>query len=160
MPRHREDVFPQSFEIALLGDVAEHDHAALQRTFRRTEYGRAETQDTPFARAQLDLLVIDARPRAKRIDDGDERFSDLACRHRPLLESLPLEWLAQDEARAVEAKELSGRPVQAHDRAPRINDQERVVHAREDRFQLQRVPFMLQGQLLRGAKTLDRDGGL
>ena len=39
VPSHCEDVFPQAFQVALPGDVTQHDHAALEGAFRRTEHG-------------------------------------------------------------------------------------------------------------------------
>src|SRR5205807_10022968 len=80
---------------------------------------------------------------------------DFARRYRPLLEPLLLEWLADNEARAVQAEELSGCPVQSHDGAPCVNDEEGVVHGREDGLQLQSTSFVLQGHLLRRANTFD-----
>ena len=155
MPGHVEDVFPQSLEIALPRDVTEHDDAALRGASRRTQHGCGQAQHAPLPRAQLDLLFSDARARAEGSDEGEERCGDLARRCRPLLEPLLLEWLADDEARVVQAEELPGRPVQSHDGAPCVNDEEGVVHGREDRFQLQSVSLVLQGHLLRRANAFD-----
>jgi len=71
-------------------------------------------------------------------------LGDFACRCWPLLEPLLLEWLAEDEARAIQAEKLSGRPVHLHDGAPCVNDEEGVVHGREDGFQLQSASFVVQ----------------
>ena len=109
---------------------------------------------------ELDLRVGNARARAQCLDDRDQRRGDLSRGHRPLLDPLPFEWLAQNEARAIQTEELSSRPVQPHDRPSCVNDEERVGHAREDGLQLQCMTLVLQGQLLRRAKTLDRDSRL
>src|SRR6266852_6992146 len=136
VPGHAEDVFPQSLELALPRDVAENDDAALRGAFRRTEHRCAQAEDAQLARAELDLHSGVARARPESIDDGDEGRGDFARRYRPLLEPLLLEWLAEHEARTVQAEELSGRPVQSHDGAPCVDDEEGVVHAREDGLQL------------------------
>src|SRR5712691_7464991 len=136
VPGHGEDVFPQSLELALPRDVAEHDDAALQGAFRRTEHGCAQAQDAQLARAELDLHSSMARARPESIDDGNEGCGDFARSYRPLLEPLLLEGLAEHEARTVEAEELSGRPVQSHDGAPCVYDEEGVAHGREDGLQL------------------------
>src|SRR5712692_6257455 len=99
VPGHAEDVFPQSLELALPRDVAEHDDAALQGAFRRTEHGCSQAQDAQLARAELDLHVSDAPARPEGIDGGDERCGDLARRYRPPLEPVLLQRLAEHEAR-------------------------------------------------------------
>src|SRR6266545_4714979 len=71
--------------------------------------------------------------------------------------ALLLEGLAEDEARTVQAEKLSGRPVQSHDGAACVDDEEGVVHAREDGLQLQGVSLVLHGHLLRHAQALDGD---
>ncbi len=136
VPGHAEDVFPQPFKLALPRDVAEHDDAALRGAFRRTEHGCAQAQDAQLARAELDLHSSVARARPESIDDGDKGCGDFARGYRPLLEPLLLEGLAEHEARTVEAEELSGRPVQSHDGAPCVYDEEGVAHGREDGLQL------------------------
>src|SRR5712671_8024956 len=124
VPGHAEDVFPQSLELALPRDVAEHDDAALRCAFRRTQDGCAQAQDAQLARAELDLHSSVARARPESIDDGDEGRGDFARRYRPLLEALLLEWLAEHEARTVQAEKLPCRPVQSHDGAPCVDDEE------------------------------------
>src|SRR5882762_1273619 len=121
VPGHVEDIFPQSLKIALPRDVTEHDDAALRGASRRTQHGCGQAEDAPLPRAQLDLLLSSARARPESTDDWDERCGDLARRGGPLIEPLLLEWLADDEARAVQAEEFSGRPVQSHDGAPCVN---------------------------------------
>ena len=51
-------------------------------------------------------------------------------------------------------------PVQLHDGAARIHDQQCIGHGREDRLELQRAPFMLQRALLGSADTGDGAAGL
>ena len=160
VPRHLEDVFPKSLEVALLGDVTEHDHTPLQGALRRSKHRSAETQDASFAPVELDLGRRDVRAQAQRLDHRDERRGDLARRDRPLLDPLAFEGLPQDEARGIQAEEVSGGPIQPDDRAARVYDQERVVHAREHCLELKSVTLVLQGQLFRGAEALDGDGGL
>src|SRR5438309_1409068 len=121
--------------------AAEHDAAAVEHRGRRTQDRCSETEDPPLTRVDLDVGLGDLPARADRVDDRHERLSDLARRIRPLLETLPLEGLTEDEARAIEAKKLSGSAVEPHDRAARVHDEERVVHAREDGFELQGVPL-------------------
>ena len=72
-----------------------------------------------------------------------------------MLEPLAIEGLTEDEAGAVQGEQLSGRPVQPHDRASGIDDEEGVVHAREDGLQLQGVPFVLERHLFGRVKTFD-----
>ena len=160
VPGHREDVFPQPLELALPRDVAEHDDAALRDAFRRAQHRCAQAEDAQLARAELDLHSGVARARAQGIDDGNEGRGYFTRRYRPPLEALLLERLAEHEARAVQAEELPGRPVQSHDGAPRVDDEEGVVHGREDRLQLRGVPFVLHGHLLRHAQALDGDARL
>ncbi len=93
-----------------------------------------------------------------RTRNWPERSSNSTfARDRPLLEPLLLEWLAQDEARVVQAEELPGRPVQLHDAAPCVDDQEGVAHGREDGVQLQTASLVVQA--LDGDARLHGDGG-
>ena len=101
-----------------------------------------------------------ARARAQGIDDRDEGPGDFTRRYRPALEPLLLERLPEDEARTVQAEELPGSPVQAHDGAPCVDDEQSVVHGRKDGLQLGSVAFVLHRHLLRHAQTLDGDTGL
>src|SRR5439155_21703727 len=108
MPGHREDVLTKLLEVALRGDIAEHDHAALEHRGRRTQDGCPQAEDAPLTRVELDVDLRDLPARADRIDGRHKRLRDLARRVRPLLDSLRLEGLTEDEARSVEAKKLSG----------------------------------------------------
>src|SRR6185503_11360985 len=114
-----------------------------------------EAQNAPFAQVELDLHLSDAGARADRLDHRDERLGHLACGVRPLLETPWLEGLSHDEASAVEAKELTRRAVESHDRASGIHDDQGVVHARQDGLELERMPFVLDGHLIARAKSLD-----
>ena len=105
---------------------------------------------------ELDVDLRDLPARADRIDGRHKRLRDLARRVRPLLDSLRLEGLTEDEARAVEAKKLAGGAVEPHDGTARVHDEERVVHAREDRFELQGVPLMFERHLLGPRQLYDR----
>jgi len=76
--------------------------------FRRTKPPTRHAQPHAVRLTKLDLQVIDVRAGAKASIDGNSaRRSRVAV--PALLDPLPLEWLAQHEARAVEAEKLSSR---------------------------------------------------
>ena len=157
---HAEDVLAQPLELALPGDVAEHDHAALRAHLRSPHYRRAYVQHAPTLRAQLDIALRDALARAKRLGYRNEGGGDFARARRPLRQALLLERLTDDQARIVKPQELPRRPIELDDRAAGVDDDEGVGHRREDRLELQGAPLVLARHVFRSTQALDYGSGL